>query len=357
MCYCIRADLKKAYDLSTKLLKFARRKYQSETKEQVLQRTGYLIEAHRAMAMTMFYRGRFVDAQDHLERSLNNYDPKLHSHLIEKHGTDPGVVSLSYLGIAQWFLGHPDTARHSSEKAIFNAERTGHPFTLAFALEFGAYLCQHLGDAEATKDYAIRAKVVSSEHGFLFWPQQSAILRGWALTELGGVDDGLNEIRAGLDGYAAMDSWLASTWFTALLGKTYLRVGQHDAALRAMDDAFAISQRTGESFYLAEIYRLQGEIILARGGATASRDAEDCFSHALSIARQQKSLSLELRTSVSMARLWRDSGKQKRAVGLISPIVEKFKEGFLTSDVKTAVQLMNELRTHPDAIQNRDQAE
>ena len=73
----------------------------------------------------MFYRGRFVDAQDHLERSLSIYEPKLHSHLVEKHGTDPGVVSLSYLGIAQWFLGHPDTARQSSEKAIFNAEQTG----------------------------------------------------------------------------------------------------------------------------------------------------------------------------------------------------------------------------------------
>jgi len=335
------------------LLKFSKRKRHNETKDQLRQRTGYLIEAHRAVAMTIFYRGQFVDAQEHFERSASNYDPKLHGYLIEQHGTDPGVVSLSYLGIAQWFLGHPDTARQSSEKAIFNAEQTGHPFTLAFALEFGAYLCQHIGDVEATKNYASRAMVVSNDHGSLFYPQQSAILLGWAAAEVGEVDNGLRQLRAGLEGYAAMDSWLASSWFTALLGKTYLRAGQYDAALRAIDDAFAISKRTGENFYLAEIHRLQGEILLARSGSMAAQDAEECFNHSLSIARQQKSLSLELRTIVSLARLWRDSGKRNEAAGLIPPVAEKFKEGFLTSDVKTAVQLMHELRSHPDQIRTR----
>src|SRR5258708_12644722 len=138
VCHCIRADLTKAHDLSMKLLKFARRKHRNETAQQVRQKTGYLIEAHRAVAMTMFYRGRFVGSQDHLERSLSLYDPKLHGHLAEKHGTDPGVVSLSYLGFLLWFLGRPDTARKYSEQPISNAEKIGHPFTLPFPLEFGA---------------------------------------------------------------------------------------------------------------------------------------------------------------------------------------------------------------------------
>ena len=185
--------------------------------------------------------------------------------------------------------------------------------------------------------------VVSSEHGFLFWKQQSTILRGWALAELGQIDDGLNQMRAGLDGYKALDSWLASSWFTSLLANAYSRAGQPDAALRVLDDALAISKRTGETFFLAEIYRLQGEITFSHGGPTALRDAEDCFNHALSVARQQKALSWELRTGVSLARLWRDTGKREEAADLLRPIVGKFKEGFLTPNVREAVQLMNEL--------------
>jgi class 3 adenylate cyclase/predicted ATPase len=353
VCHCIRADLTKAHDLSMKLLKFARRKHRDETAQQVQQKTGYLVEAHRAVAMTMFYRGRFVGSEDHLERSISIYDPKLHGHLVEKHGTDPGVVSLSYLGVLLWFLGRPDTARQYSEQAISNAEKIGHPFTLAFALEFGAYLCQHLRDVEATRDLANRAMVVSSEHGFLFWKQQSTILRGWALAELGHIDDGLNQMRAGLDGYAAMDSWLASSWFTSLPANAYSRAGQPDAAFRALDDALAISKRTGEDFYLAEIYRLQGEITLTHGGPTALSDAEACFNHALSVARQQKALSLELRTGVSLARLWRDAGKREEAADLLRPIAGKFKEGFLTPNVREAVQLMNELTANSSRRSSR----
>jgi predicted ATPase len=147
----------------------------------------------------------------------------------------------------------------------------------------------------------------------------------------------------GLNGYEAMNSWLASSWFTSLPAIAYSRAGQPDAAFRALDDALAISKRTGEAFFLAEIYRRQGEITLAHGGPTALQDAEDCFKHSLSVARQQKALSLELRTGVSLAQLWRDTGKRKEAADLLLLIAGKFKEGFLTPDVREALQLMNEL--------------
>lgn len=344
VCNFIRGDLAKAHALSVSLLKFAKRKHANQTAEQALQRTGYLIEAHRAMAQTMFYQGRFAESQDHLERGIRLYDPNLHGPLTEKHAIDPGIVLLSYLGYLLWFLGHPEKARQYIDQAISNAEKTRHPFTLAFAWAFGAYLCQHLRDPEGTLDYADRALVISSEHGFLHWKHQATILRGWSLTELGHIDDGLDQMRAGLEGYEAMDSWLAACWFRSLLANAYTRAGQPDAALRALDDALAITKRTGGQFFLAEIYRLQGEITFAQGGPAAVTDAEDYYDRSLEVARKQKSLSWELRTSVSLARLWRDVGKRRQAAELLLPIASKFTEGFLTTDVKEAVELMNDLK-------------
>lgn len=358
VCHFIRADLARAHDLSAKLLKSAKRKRPNETAQQARQKTGYLIEAHRAMAMTMLYRGRFVVSRHHLQHSIALYSPDLHAELTEKHGTDPGVVSLSYLGYLLWFLGRPDMARQYSEQAISNAEKMRHPFTLAFALAFGAYLLQHLRDAEGTRDYANRAMVVSSEHGFLHWKHQATILRGWALAELGQIDDGLNQMRSGLDDYEAMDSWLASSWFRSLLANAYSRAGRPDAALRALDDALAVARRTGDHFFLAEIHRLQGEITLALGGPASISDAEDLFHRSLEIARKQKALSWELRTAVSLARLWQDTGRRQQAADLLQPIGGKFKEGFLTPDVKEAVQLMNELGVStPRQRSSKEQAE
>ncbi len=338
----IRADLTKAHDLSVELLKFAKGQRSSE-RALPPQQTGYLMEAHRAIAMTMLYRGRFLAAQYHLHRSVNLYDPDLHGDLAERHGIDSGVVSLSYLGYLLWFLGRPDTARQHSEQAISNAEHMRHSFTLAFALEFGAYLCQHLRDVEGTRDHAHRAMVISSEHGFLHWKHQATILHGWALTELGEMEEGLSQMRTGLDGYEAMDSWLASCWFRSLLAQAYARAGLPDAALRALDDALAIAKKTGDHFYLAEIYRLQGATHLAQAGLAAVADAEHLFMRSLEIARSQNARSWELRSAVSLARLWRDAGKHEQATELLLPVLRSFTEGLLTPDIKEAVDLANEL--------------
>ncbi|TPQ40538.1 adenylate/guanylate cyclase domain-containing protein [Bradyrhizobium guangdongense] len=342
VCHFIRADLTRAHDLSVELLKFAKRERLNE-RALPAQQTGYLIEAHRAIAMTMLYRGRFAASQHHLHRCINLYSPELHSDLMERHGTDPGVVSLSYLGYLLWFLGRPDAARQHSEQAIANAEKIRHPFTLAFALVFGAYLCQHLRDVEGTRDHANRAMIIASEHNFLHWKQQAAILRGWALTQLGEIDEGLSQMRVGLDEYEAMDSWLAGCWFKCLLAEAYAKAGLHDAALRALDGAHAIARRTGDHSYLAEVYRLQGEITLAEGGTSSYRDAEDLFELSLDIARKQNALSWELRTAISLARLWRDGGKREQAAGLLAPVVAKFSEGFRTTDLKQAAHLLDDV--------------
>ena len=152
------------------------------------------------------------------------------------------------------------------------------------------------------------------------------MLLGWALAEQGQVDEGLSQIRAGLYAYEAMEAWLAYPWFKGLLANAYVKAGRPDAALRALDDALTVTERTGELFYLAEIYRLQGEIIIQQRGSTAASEAEGCYKRSLEICGAQEALSWELRTTVSLARLWRDLGKPREAVALLSPLCGRFKQ-------------------------------
>ncbi|MGY4569978.1 AAA family ATPase [Bradyrhizobium sp. USDA 3256] len=342
VCHFIRGDLARAHELSAELLQFARREASNQSSS-ATQQTGYLIEAHRAIAMTMLYRGRFVAAEHHLHRFRNLYRPDLHGALTATHGIHPGIVSLSYLGYVSWFLGRPDAARRYSQQAISEAEDLRHPFTLSFALTFGAYVCQHLRDVEGTHDYTNRALALSSEHGFLHWKHQTTILRGWAMTELGNVDEGLNQMRMAIDGYEGMSARLASCWFRSLLAKAYASAGLPDAALHELDSASAIGRRTGEHFYEAEIYRLQGEITLNDSKSSSVESAERMFLAAIELARRQSARSFELRSAVSLARLWRHSGKQARAAELLLPVVRTFTEGLSTPDVKEALELANEL--------------
>lgn len=72
-------------------------------------------------------------------------------------------------------------------------------------------------------------------------------------------------------------------------------------------------------------------------------EAEGCFLKAIEIARQQSAKSLELRSAVSLSRLWQSRGKITEARALLSEIYGWFTEGFDTADLQEAKVLLEEL--------------
>src|SRR5262245_38774622 len=77
-------------------------------------------------------------------------------------------------------------------------------------------------------------------------------------------------------------------------------------------------------------------------------EAEACFLKAIEIARRQQAKSLELRATVSLARLWQQQGKHHTARDTLSEIYGWFTEGFDTVDqflftcLQTVVRLLVE---------------
>ena len=72
--------------------------------------------------------------------------------------------------------------------------------------------------------------------------------------------------------------------------------------------------------------------------------AEASFERALSIARQQKAKSFELRAAISMARFWRGQGKRQEASNLLMPVLGGFTEDSDTPDLIEAKTLLDTLR-------------
>ena len=103
-----------------------------------------------------------------------------------------------------------------------------------------------------------------------------------------------------------------------------------------------MAEETQERWVEAEIYRTAGEIAVISSKAAAYR-AEACFEHALLVAREQNAKSWELRTAMSLARLWRDQGKRQAAHDLLASIHGWFTEGFDTLDLKRAKALLDTL--------------
>ena len=127
----------------------------------------------------------------------------------------------------------------------------------------------------------------------------------------------------------------------------YGHIGQPEAGLGTLEEALALMDTTGERFYEAELYRLQGELVQQAGhhgprGTASQRSPEACLQRALASARQQGAKALELRAAVSLSRLWQQQGKRPAAYDLLAPVYGWFTEGFDTADLQEAKALLEE---------------
>jgi predicted ATPase len=117
-----------------------------------------------------------------------------------------------------------------------------------------------------------------------------------------------------------------------------------------LSQALAQVDKTGERWGEAELHRLQGSLFLlsepglpASGVYASDEAAEACFLRAISIARHQQAKSWELRSAVSLARLWQSQGKRASAPALLSETHDWFTEGFRTRDLRETRVLLGEL--------------
>jgi len=168
--------------------------------------------------------------------------------------------------------------------------------------------------------------------------RQSEILLGWIKAESGD----LARMQRHISVYRAAGAEWAAQYLLALIASVLGRAGQTEEGLRIFEDALAIMEKTGERFFEAEIHRLRGELLRSQS-LSSVEPAEAEFRSAAAIARKQHGKSWELRTTASLARLLRDTGRRGEARETLVEIYNWFTEGFDTADPKDAKALLEEL--------------
>jgi predicted ATPase len=147
----------------------------------------------------------------------------------------------------------------------------------------------------------------------------------------------------GLNAWREKGSRLSVPYFLALEAEAHEALGQFDDARTCVAEAQTLVHRTGERWWLAELYRLEGGLLLASAGDRQEEEAETCFQQALGAAREQQAKSLELRAPVSLSRLWQRQGKRDAAAALLGEISHWFTEEFTIADLQEANALLKEL--------------
>ncbi|MEM7128950.1 MAG: hypothetical protein AAF702_21640 [Chloroflexota bacterium] len=116
---------------------------------------------------------------------------------------------------------------------------------------------------------------------------------------------------------------------------------RYDEGIAVYREAIQYADNSADQFWNPELHRLQGELLL--GSSAPQEEVMESLQKSLTLSRKHGSKLLELRSTVSLCRLWQTQGKLAEAHQLLASIYGWFTEGFDTVDLKEAKALLEEL--------------
>jgi DNA-binding winged helix-turn-helix (wHTH) protein/tetratricopeptide (TPR) repeat protein len=278
-----------------------------------------IIQARCALGSVLVLLGRSSEALEQIEKGSATYDahPK---HQCVFTILDNKVMFECFAAAALNILGHTDRSNERLSEGLRVARELGHPQTLVVALHIAAQIHQVRGEAALSYKLAKEATGLAEEYGLELWRTYGIIEMGWAEAELGKVNDGIEQMKRGLELHDSMASKLRLPYFLGLLAEQLSKGGRAEEGLATVSKAICVSDLTGERYLLSELYRIKGELLIQsaeRSTVTSHRtdiatlidrssaptNAESCFAEALAIARQQGAKFLEMKIASSMNRL------------------------------------------------------
>ena len=330
--YTFRGDLQVARDLAEQLLTLAQRQDD----------TTLLREAHWALGQTLFFGGEFGPARAHLEQSMACYAPQPLSSQSGRDAAGTQVACLVVTALASSALGNDDQARAGLHEALRLAHELAHPFTLATVMHNATLLHRRWREVQAVHEWTEALLALAHEQGFPMWMARAAAMRGWILVMRGQVEEGVAQVRQVLTSQRHFVDEASHPTLLVLAAEVHGEGGYFVEGLRLLAEALAMAARTGVRSSEAEMYHLRGRLLLAQSPGNHA-EAEACWHQALTIARRQQAKTFELRTAISLSRLWQQQGKQAEARELLTDVYDWFTEGFDTGDLREAKAFLDGL--------------
>jgi predicted ATPase len=334
--YVVRPQLHTARELGETLLRLAQR----------ADDPALAVLAHYALGVVSFCLGALPAARQHLEEGIACYTLDQRRALVFRMGPDPGVFCRIYAAASLWLLGYPEQALGHLHDALALAHALSHPYSLALARCWAAFVSQVRRDVPAVHDQAEAAVALATEQGFPIWVAWGTSFRGWVQALQGQGEAGLAQVRQGVAAYRATGAALFVPYWCTMLVDVCAHLGHTEDGLQALAEAQTLVERHEERCWEAEVSRLRGVLLLRQPG-TPPAESEAWLQRALDVARRQEAKSLELRAAMSLSRLWQQQGKQREAYDLLAPVYSWFTEGFDTSDLQEAKTLLDALGDEP----------
>lgn len=274
------------------------------------------------------------------------------------YGIDPMIGMACSHAFALWFTGHIDHAKRVMRTALSAATSPGQsPFSRAAALGHSTVLAAFCREPERVRQFSGQLLAFTEEHEISYWHDMAGALAGWADAEQGDLDRAIATLEERRVRFAAGGIRLFSTYVLAFLAAAHLRGGSFEAGLTVIEEGLAVADATLDRSYLPELWRLKGDLLIARSArrspeqaarddtGSLAQEGEVCLQRALELAQAGQVRALELRAATSLARLRSTAGRHAEARKTLADVCDWFGPTAASPDLAEARELLEQLAT------------
>jgi DNA-binding SARP family transcriptional activator len=293
------------------------------------------------LAGTKLSMGQLVVARELFEKAIAVREDKHVHDLQESLGLNYLVHGHAWNAHTLWCLGYPQQALFSARSAIEFAREFIQPFNQALAITYQALLLEWCSDARTFQAHAEHAVKLANEFKAPYYFAWASILYRFALAWEHPGEENLSQLREAIQVFTTNGARIRLPIYYSLLARACVRAGQIEQSLEAIELGFAESLQNDEHWWDAELHRLHGELMAAQGAE--AEEIEAAYLRGIEVAQSQRAKSLELRSAISLARLWRSIGRTGPAKRLLQPLYNWFTQGQDTPDLRAAESLISQL--------------
>jgi predicted ATPase/DNA-binding winged helix-turn-helix (wHTH) protein len=306
-----------------------------------------LLIGDRMIGSALHVLGNQIDARRHIERMLDRYVAPIDRSDKIRFQFDQRIVARCFHSRILWLQGFADQAMQIAASTVEDALAIDHPVSVFLALfQTACPVAVLTGDLPAADGFVRMLHDLSVKHGMDSWSVVGRCFRGVLLIRCGDIAAGLELLRTALASMPETAFHLHYVQFLAELAQALAHTGQVAKGLLTIEDALARCERNGEGWYVAELMRVKGELLLLDSGDRSIVTADQYFSQAIEVARRQGALMWELRNATSLAGLKVKQGRGDEARQILGPVYDRFTEDFETTDLRAAKALLESLQSH-----------
>jgi tetratricopeptide (TPR) repeat protein len=299
---------------------------------------GAIAEGESALGVAYHFIGDQIRARRHCERGLMKAEAA-GAVQVAYFGFDQKIRAMVQLARCYWLIGFPDRAAQTARRAIEVATKRDHPVDLCIALIFAATVFLWRGDLDEADQLIQRVIAHAARHSLGPYQAVSMALSGELAIARGDPKQGVMLLRRAIEVLQAAKQHALIAAFHRALAEGLLKAGEIDEAASVVDAGLDLGEVLGESLNRPELLRVRGEIWL-QIMPTDPGAAERAFQLSLQQAKEQSTLSLELRSAMQLSQLWASQGKTSAATDLLESSYRRFEEGMQTTDLKVAGRLL-----------------